>query len=304
VARNAEQYRTWLEFIGELLQQPPGLHQQHETQLLELLYQSFNGSCIARNRVTPEWQNHILALWPRDYVPDQPPGGYDFRRHPLLRWFAFTRQTGPQSYGRVPDALASSSLKQAWEELARPWGITHQLSIPLQIGGGDHNVGSGNYDSYVIHRPDRDFTEQELDLARLLQPILNGLALHLALEPKDGKAASHGCNYGLTLREMSILTLLSEGLTAASLARRLGISPRTAGKHLEHIYRKLDVGDRLMAVQRAYELGVLTPESRRMRVVGAPEASHGEPEMPEIQDRDRPHRLEPHPGESNSGGRA
>jgi DNA-binding CsgD family transcriptional regulator len=63
----------------------------------------------------------------------------------------------------------------------------------------------------------------------------------------------------LTLREMSILSLLSKGLTAESLARRLGISPRTAEKHLEHIYRKLDVGDRLMAVQRAYELGLLAP---------------------------------------------
>lgn len=65
--------------------------------------------------------------------------------------------------------------------------------------------------------------------------------------------------HGLTLREMSILTLLSKGLTADDLARRLGISPRTPGKHLEHMYRKLDVHDRLMAVQRAYEPGLLTP---------------------------------------------
>jgi ATP/maltotriose-dependent transcriptional regulator MalT len=61
----------------------------------------------------------------------------------------------------------------------------------------------------------------------------------------------------LTCRELTILTLLSEGLTAEALARRLSISARTAGKHLEHIYRKLDVCDRLTAVQTAYELGVL-----------------------------------------------
>ncbi|NUT72292.1 helix-turn-helix transcriptional regulator [Pseudarthrobacter sp. C4D7] len=58
---------------------------------------------------------------------------------------------------------------------------------------------------------------------------------------------------------MAILTLLSKGLTAESLARRLGISSRTAEKHLEHIYRKLDVRDRLMAVQRAYQFGLLEP---------------------------------------------
>lgn len=53
--------------------------------------------------------------------------------------------------------------------------------------------------------------------------------------------------------------LLTEGPTAEALGRRLGISPRIAGKHLENIYRKLEVCDRLMAVRRAYELGLLAP---------------------------------------------
>ncbi len=136
--------------------------------------------------------------------------------------------------------------------MAHPWNVDQQLCIPLQIGGGDFN-------SYVIQRPDRDFTEQELDLARLLQPILTGLTLHLGLAPTNAKAPIQSSTGGLTIREMAILTLLSMGLTAESLARRLNISPRTAGKHLEHIYRKLDVCDRLMAVQRAYELGLLKP---------------------------------------------
>jgi DNA-binding CsgD family transcriptional regulator len=252
VARNDALYRTWLELVGEILQQPLGLSLRYEEQLLELLNQSFNAACSSRNRVECDWENHVLALSPRNYVPSEPPGAYDFRQQPLLRWFAFTRQTGPQSYGRVPNALANRSLKRAWEELARPWGIQQQLSIPLQIGGRDHNA-------YLISRPDRDFTEQELDLASLLQPILTGLELHLRLAPTGPEACEQSSTHGLTLREMAILTLLSQGLTAESLARRLNISPRTAGKHLEHIYRKLDVRDRLMAVQRGYELGLLQP---------------------------------------------
>lgn len=153
---------------------------------------------------------------------------------------------------RVPDALAGNRLKHAWDEMARPWSMNQQLSIPLQIGGRDHNA-------YLAQRSDRDFTEQELDLARLLQPILTGLTLHLGLAPTSAGATAQSSAHGLTVREMAILTLLSKGLTAESLARRLSISPRTAGKHLEHIYRKLDVCDRLMAVQRAYELGILEP---------------------------------------------
>jgi len=195
----------------------------------------------------------MAAGWP--YVaraPNEPPGGYDFRQQPLLRWYAFSGQTGPQSYGRVPDALASSSQKRAWEELARPWGIVHHLSIPLDIRGGDHNA-------FLIHRPDRDFTDQELALARLLQPILTGIALHFGIAQSNSAANLDGSAHDLTSREMTILTLLSQGLTAEGLARRLSISPRTVGKHLEHIYRKLDVCDRLMAVQTAHELGLLTP---------------------------------------------
>ncbi|WP_202615940.1 helix-turn-helix transcriptional regulator [Arthrobacter sp. H-02-3] len=258
MARNEEQYRTWLEFLGEIFQQPLGVSSRYEEQLLVLLRQSFNGACCTRNRVSPAWEDHVLGCWPRDYIPDEPPGGYDFRQQPLLRWYAFSGQSGPQSFGRVPDALADSSLKRAWEEVSRPWGMNHQLSIPLQIGGGDHNA-------YLVSRPDRDFTEQELALARLLQPILTLLALHFGIAQSNSGASLDGSAHDLTAREMTIVTLLSQGLTAEGLARRLSISPRTVGKHLEHIYRKLDVRDRLMAVQTAHELGLLTATAANFR---------------------------------------
>jgi hypothetical protein len=92
VARNDAQYRTWLEFIGEVLKQPLGVSAQYEDQLLELLAESFNGVLTTRNTVTPEWENKILACWPRNCIPSEiprePPGGYDFRQQPLLRWYA------------------------------------------------------------------------------------------------------------------------------------------------------------------------------------------------------------------------
>lgn len=240
----------WLELLGEILQQPLGMSLPYEEQLLNLLNQSFDGACSTRNRVSPAWENYILALQPRSFIPDEPPGGYDFRRQPLLRWYAFTGGTGPQSFGRVPDALADRSLKRSWEEVARPWGVNHQLSIPLKSGGGDFNA-------YLISRPDRDFTEQELALATLLQPIISGLALHFDVAHSNSGAITDSSAHDLTSREMTILSLLSKGLTAEGLGRRLSISPRTVGKHLEHIYRKLDVRDRLMAVQRAQELGLI-----------------------------------------------
>src|SRR3954454_5643251 len=49
----------------------------------------------------------------------------------------------------------------------------------------------------------------------------------------------------LTGRELAVLGLLGDGLTAAVIGRRLGISTRTVHKHLEHVYSKLGTGDRL-----------------------------------------------------------
>jgi hypothetical protein len=50
---------------------------------------------------------------------------------------------------------------------------------------------------------------------------------------------------------------LAEGLTAAAIGRRLSIAPRTVTKHLEHVYTKLGVSDRLAAVMQAYARGIL-----------------------------------------------
>jgi DNA-binding NarL/FixJ family response regulator len=61
----------------------------------------------------------------------------------------------------------------------------------------------------------------------------------------------------LTRREQEILVVLSEGLTAQAIARRLGLSPRTVAKYQQRIYRKFGTSDRLTTVLRAQRLGLL-----------------------------------------------
>jgi DNA-binding NarL/FixJ family response regulator len=55
----------------------------------------------------------------------------------------------------------------------------------------------------------------------------------------------------LTRRELDVLSLLVEGLNQSEIAEKLVISPKTVGKHIEHILAKLDVHSRAQAVAHA-----------------------------------------------------
>jgi len=71
--------------------------------------------------------------------------------------------------------------------------------------------------------------------------------LFLAQVPRgDTSAVPHQ----LTPREVTVLTLLAESMTAKSIARRLDISARTVNKHLENLYRNLETSDRPTTVMR------------------------------------------------------
>lgn len=62
---------------------------------------------------------------------------------------------------------------------------------------------------------------------------------------------------GLTAREVEILRLLARGLLNKEIARRVGITPKTVGNHVEHIYAKIGVSNRAAAGLFASEHGLL-----------------------------------------------
>jgi DNA-binding CsgD family transcriptional regulator len=57
----------------------------------------------------------------------------------------------------------------------------------------------------------------------------------------------------LTRRESEVLRHVAQGDSNRQIAEVLGITPRTVKKHLESVFRKLDVHTRAAAVARAYE---------------------------------------------------
>jgi DNA-binding NarL/FixJ family response regulator len=78
--------------------------------------------------------------------------------------------------------------------------------------------------------------------------------------PKLLEDASRGIALGetaLTAREQEVLELVAEGLANREVAERLGISARTAQKHLENLFKKLHVHDRTELVTQAFRSGLL-----------------------------------------------
>jgi HD-GYP domain-containing protein (c-di-GMP phosphodiesterase class II) len=64
---------------------------------------------------------------------------------------------------------------------------------------------------------------------------------------------------GLTTRESEILAQLAQGKSNKAIAQQLGISPKTVGNHIEHIYSKLRVTNRAAAALHAMQQGLVEP---------------------------------------------
>jgi HD-GYP domain-containing protein (c-di-GMP phosphodiesterase class II) len=74
---------------------------------------------------------------------------------------------------------------------------------------------------------------------------------------------------GLTEREVQVVAMLARGLQTKQLARALGISPKTADRHIQNAYRKIGVSSRAAATLFAMEHGLVTwgelPIARRTK---------------------------------------
>jgi DNA-binding NarL/FixJ family response regulator len=58
---------------------------------------------------------------------------------------------------------------------------------------------------------------------------------------------------GLTGRELEVLLILSRGATNQEIAETLGISPKTVGHHVQHVYEKAGVRSRAAATLWAFQ---------------------------------------------------
>jgi len=82
-----------------------------------------------------------------------------------------------------------------------------------------------------------------------MSPVIALKTLQLVRQPisKEQKVE----DFGLTQREIELLTQLKNGLTNEEIGSNLHISYHTVRKHIENIYRKLQVRNKLEAVIKA-----------------------------------------------------
>ncbi len=85
---------------------------------------------------------------------------------------------------------------------------------------------------------------------------LEGL-IQLCQQYNEKLKSSQGSTVQLTNREIQVLHLLTQGLTQREMAERLYLSVSSIKKHLESIYGKLSVNNKIRAVQKAQEFNIL-----------------------------------------------
>jgi DNA-binding NarL/FixJ family response regulator len=109
-------------------------------------------------------------------------------------------------------------------------------------------------------RPHRDALAPELAAKALTEEArherLDGDAVAAVLEAAGQPVARVERPCGLTEREAEVIGLLARGLQTKQIARALGISAKTADRHIQNAYGKIGVSTRAAAAVFAMEHGL------------------------------------------------
>ena len=159
-----------------------------------------------------------------------------FATHPLVRYHA-THPAG--GTWRISDSLSSAAFRASalYNEYYRRIGLDHATAMPVRNA-------DGLLISFVFNRKGRDFSDRDRLLLDLLRdPVAKLLRARRAIAADPALAR-------LTQREREVLDWVARGKSNAAIGAILGISPRTAQKHLENVFVKLGVESRMAAALR------------------------------------------------------
>lgn len=130
--------------------------------------------------------------------------------------------------------------------------------LMLTVFDNDENIFNAikaGADGYLL----KEINPKQLQQG-ILETLNGGAAMHPSIAFKTLKLLRDPVEFGatevqeeikLSQREIEVLEQLSKGLNYLSIADNLILSPSTVRKHIENIYTKLQVHNKLEAVQKA-----------------------------------------------------
>jgi len=134
----------------------------------------------------------------------------------------------------------------------------HIKIIMLTVFDNDENIFNAiraGADGYLLKDVDaktlHDGIIETLNGGAAMNPSIALKTLKLLRNPIDIENPKDKEDIQLTNRETEVLEQLSKGLNYKQIADNLILSPSTVRKHIENIYKKLQVHNKLEAVQKA-----------------------------------------------------
>jgi len=174
------------------------------------------------------------------------------RMHPYL---------GGRVLSRVPGMDAEAALVRAHHE--RPDGSGYPAgSRGTSLTRADRLLAAAvAYRSAIEPRPYREALEPGAAIERLRRRAsagqLDAEAVAAVAAAVGGPSARPATPAGLTPREAEVLTLVAQGRSNRQIAASLSISEKTVRNHVEHLYAKIGVSNRVGASLFAIDHGFL-----------------------------------------------
>lgn len=171
-----------------------------------------------------------------------------FNQHPLVQYHAVQRGPGAR---RITDSMSQARFRETalYNDYYRWVGVDCVVALPL-------HVDDRWLVSFVLSRARRDFSERDIAALNAVGPALS--AFYRQMKRLEAARATLPDRLGLdgattaalTPRESEVLEWVAAGKSDAQIGAILDISPRTVGKHLQHLYEKLGVESRTAAAMR------------------------------------------------------
>ncbi|HYX89813.1 MAG TPA: LuxR C-terminal-related transcriptional regulator [Gaiellaceae bacterium] len=153
------------------------------------------------------------------------------------------------AHARGAVELAAGDADAALASLRRAAHAWHELEAPHEAARARVLVGRA-----CRALGDEEGFSLELDAARSVFEELGAAPDAAAVDALTGSAGRDA--HGLTAREREVLRLVARGKSNREIAAALVISEHTVARHLQNIFRKLDVPSRAAAAAFAFEHGL------------------------------------------------